>query len=141
MWEEMTDGSDGGVDTDQNGQTRPEVSPVTGKNVYLAIGELGLASSNEIAEHDSVNRSQRQVQRVLDKALEDDLVKSVQDGRQVLYYIGKEFVPKTNKSVTDCRTPYPTLPYYCTTLLGLCKISLITTSDKNPARDSDNTPR
>lgn len=115
MWKEMADGSDDDRETDrneqtvpeippvtqkngggtgQNGQPRPEVSPVTGKNIHLAIGELGLASSAEIAEHKSVNRSQRQVQRALDMALEEDLVKSVQDGRQVLYYIGKEFVPK-----------------------------------------------
>jgi DNA-binding transcriptional ArsR family regulator len=114
MWETMTDDSDDGGDTDnndqtgieippvnkknsgetaQNGQTRHKVSPITAKNIILAIGELGLASSSEIAKHDSVNRSQRQVQRALDSALEEDLVKSVRDGRQVRYYVDKEHVP------------------------------------------------
>ena len=97
MWKEPSDDPEESQSTDPNGQTRPDVSPVTGKDIHLAIGELGLASSAEIAEHESVNRSQRQVQRALEKALEADLVQSVKDGRRVLYYIGKEFVPQDER--------------------------------------------
>lgn len=94
MWEKSTNTSDDEEGTNQNGQTRAEVSPVTGKKIYQAMGELGLASSDEIANHELVNRSQRQVQRALDIALEEGLVDSVNDGRRVRYYIDEEFVPE-----------------------------------------------
>lgn len=76
---------------------RPTVSHVTVSRVFEAILELKLASTTTIAEHQVVDRSERQVQRAIKKHLEDDRVRCVRDGRKILYYYRKEFVPKEKR--------------------------------------------
>lgn len=103
MWTEMMDDENQNHNQSQtNSRTqdppnRPEVSAVTGRNVYRAIMDLRLASTDDLVRHDIVDRSKRQVQRALDKAQDKDLINYVRDGRRVLYYIAPEFLTKEEK--------------------------------------------
>lgn len=76
---------------------RPEVSYVTSSKVFEAVFDLGLASSSEIAEHNTVDRSQRQVRRALKEYQEEGLIQSARNGRRVLYYFRKEFIPSERR--------------------------------------------
>lgn len=64
----------------------PEVSWVTSDGVLNALLDLGAASTAELAEHEEVDRSRRQVRRALDQLIEDGHVASVKDGCRRLYY-------------------------------------------------------
>lgn len=72
---------------------RPDVGDIIASKVYEAVLDLRLASSAEIAQHETVDRSKRQVQRALKLYHEQGLVQSIRDGRRTLYYFQKEFVP------------------------------------------------
>jgi DNA-binding transcriptional ArsR family regulator len=65
---------------------RPDVSKITSERVLDAVLDLGLATSAEITEHESVDRSRRQVRRALSTYKATGVVSEVRDGRRILYY-------------------------------------------------------
>ena len=77
--------------SDSKNGFRPPFSKLTSEYVLDALMDLGLASSDEIAEHPKVDRSKRSVQRVL-RSYQDtndeygEVVASVRDGRSIRYY-------------------------------------------------------
>lgn len=71
--------------------SRPEVSGAAKSKVFESLLDLGLASSQEIADHEIIDWSQRQVRRALRKQRSD--IQSVKDGRQRLYYVDPVFIP------------------------------------------------
>jgi len=72
-------------------EDRPEVGWPLFDRVNDALQDLVLARTEEIVAHARVDRSKRQVQRVLNQMHDDEKipydVNSTRDGRQVLYYL------------------------------------------------------
>jgi hypothetical protein len=77
--------------SDSEAGFRPEFSRLTSEYVLDALLDLGVATSAEIAAHERVDRSNRQVRRVL-RSYQDtgdeygEVVSQVRDGRSIRYF-------------------------------------------------------
>lgn len=79
--------------TARSPKSRPEVSAITKSKVFEAVFDLRLASTQEIVDHEKVDRETTQVNEALKEYCEDGHIQWTRDGRETLYYIGAPFVP------------------------------------------------
>ena len=100
---ELVDEVDGTYSgSDSEAGFRPEFSRLTSEYVLDALFDLGLASSAEIAEHPTVDRSLSQVQRVLRSYRETGAVTQVRDGRRRFYFAaGGVFLDEDQRELVE----------------------------------------
>jgi hypothetical protein len=80
-------------------ENRPDVAAGTKSGVFEAVLDLRIASSQEIADHEAVDRSQRQVRRALRE--QEDEIQSKKVGRRRVYYIDTAFIPADKRDEYD----------------------------------------